>query len=132
MLSTKVALLIGVFTGFALAQEFRATLQGTIADPTQAAVPNAAITLKNQETGLQRDTNADGAGHYVFPFVVPGTYSMTVSAAGFKTTVRDGIRLSVNDNLKWTWRCRSARRPIRYRSPGTWLPYKLNPPRLGR
>jgi hypothetical protein len=100
MLSTKVALLIGVFTGFALAQEFRATLQGTIADPTQAAVPNAAVTLKNQETGLQRDTTADGAGHYVFPFVAPGSYSMTVSAAGFKTTVRDGIRLSVNDNLK--------------------------------
>src|SRR5713101_2962316 len=100
MLSTKFALLTGVLTFSALAQEFRATLQGTIADPTQAAVPNADVTLKNLENGIQRDTAADGAGHYLFPFVAPGSYSMTVKAAGFKTTVREGIQVSVNDNLR--------------------------------
>ena len=100
MRSTKVALLIGLFASAALAQEFRGTLQGAITDPTQATVPNAAVTLKNLENGIQRDTTADGAGHYLFPFVVPGSYSMTVKAAGFKTTVRDGIQISVNDNLK--------------------------------
>ena len=100
MRSTKVALLIGLLASAALAQEFRGTLQGAITDPTQATVPNAAVTLKNLENGIQRDTTADGAGHYLFPFVVPGSYSLTVKAAGFKTTVRDGIQISVNDNLK--------------------------------
>src|SRR5204862_2741357 len=65
-----------------------------------ASVPNAAVTLKNLETGIERDTVADADGHYLFPFVSPGSYSMTVKAAGFKTTVRDGIKLSVNDSLK--------------------------------
>src|SRR5215813_5335241 len=100
MLSTRVALLVAIFTFAAPAQEFRATLQGAISDPTQAAVPNAEVTLKNLETGTQRDAAADGAGHYLFPFVAPGSYSMTVKAAGFKTTVREGLRISVNDNLK--------------------------------
>ncbi|HTM51082.1 MAG TPA: TonB-dependent receptor [Bryobacteraceae bacterium] len=81
-------------------QEFRATLQGSISDPTQAGVPGASVMLKNLDTGIQRDSTADSSGHYVFPFVAPGSYSLTVQAAGFKTTVRDGIQVSVNDNLR--------------------------------
>jgi hypothetical protein len=71
---TRCSLIIGLFALSAIAQEFRATLQGTIADPSQAAVPNATVTLKNLETGIERDTTTDESGHYLFPFVVPGSY----------------------------------------------------------
>src|SRR5260370_27171944 len=100
MLLTRAALLAYLFTLSTLAQEFRATVQGTITDPSQAAVPNATATLKNLETGIERDTTADTTGHYLFSFVVPGSYSLTVKAQGFKTTVREGIQVSINDNLK--------------------------------
>ncbi|HWS96179.1 MAG TPA: carboxypeptidase regulatory-like domain-containing protein, partial [Candidatus Methylomirabilis sp.] len=82
------------------AQEFRGTLHGTITDPSQAVVSNATVSLKNLETGIVREVNADEAGHYLFPYVVPGTYSVTAKASGFKTTVRNGIEVSVNDNLR--------------------------------
>ena len=82
------------------AQEFRGTLQGTITDPSQAVVANSTVSLKNTETGIVREVTADDTGHYVFPFVQPGAYSLTAKAAGFKTTIREGISLSVNDNIR--------------------------------
>jgi hypothetical protein len=81
-------------------QEFRATLQGNITDPSGAAVPNAAATLKNTQTGIARAEKADQGGHYIFTFVTPGSYLLELQAPGFKTTVREAINLSVNDNLK--------------------------------
>ena len=82
------------------AQEFRATLQGTIMDPSRATVPKASVTLKNVETGIERKLDADDAGHYLFQFVPPGNYSVTVVAAGFKTTVRENVALSLNDSIR--------------------------------
>jgi hypothetical protein len=96
----KVILLASALACSLAAQEFRATLQGDITDPSQAAVPNATVTLKNVETGIERSIPSDPAGHYLFQFVVPGRYTLTVKAAGFKTTVRDGITLSLNDNIR--------------------------------
>jgi len=76
----------------AVAQEFRANLQGIITDPSLAAVPSAAVILKNVETGIESVTASDPAGHYLFSYLPPGSYLMTVKAAGFKTMVRDGIQ----------------------------------------
>jgi hypothetical protein len=89
-----------VISASAVAQEFRATLQGTVTDPTQAGLPSASVTLTNTGTAIERTENTDADGHYLFSFVVPGSYTLTVKAAGFKTTVRDGVLLSINDNLK--------------------------------
>jgi hypothetical protein len=86
--------------GAAPAQEFRATLQGDISDPTQARVPKATVVLRNADTGIERNGESDAAGHYLFQFVPPGTYSLTTSAGGFKTIVRTGIALSLNDNIR--------------------------------
>ena len=97
---TRATLFTCLLTLSALAQEFRGTIQGTITDPSQAAVPSATATLKNLETGIERDTSTDATGHYLFSYVVPGSYSLTVKAPGFKTTIREGIQLSINDSLK--------------------------------
>ncbi|MCX6634455.1 MAG: carboxypeptidase-like regulatory domain-containing protein, partial [Acidobacteria bacterium] len=89
-----------VFVSPVLAQEFRATLQGTIIDPNNAVVPGAKLTLTNTATAVQRETVSDSEGHYVFQFVTPGTYSLATSASGFKTDTRSGIELSVGQNLR--------------------------------
>ncbi|MDQ6705408.1 MAG: carboxypeptidase-like regulatory domain-containing protein, partial [Acidobacteriota bacterium] len=96
----QIGMLVSCLTLPAYAQEFRGTLQGTISDPSGAGVPNTAVTLKNVETGIERNETTDTAGHYLFSFVVPGSYSLTSKAQGFRTAVRDGIQLSINDNLK--------------------------------
>src|SRR5262245_54100434 len=90
--------LLLLLAGSASAQEFRATLQGTVTDPSQAAVPKATVILRNVDTSIERDTPSDDNGHYLIPFVAPGNYSVTISAPGFRTTVRNGVVLSANDN----------------------------------
>ena len=66
------------------AQEFRATLQGTITDPSRAHIAGASLLLKHTATGVERPATADVAGHYVFQFLPPGAYGLTTRAPGFK------------------------------------------------
>jgi hypothetical protein len=82
------------------AQEFRATLQGTVFDPNQAVVPGAELTLVNSETSVARKTVSGDDGHYVFQFVNPGKYSITTKAKGFKTDRRDGAELTVGQTVR--------------------------------
>jgi hypothetical protein len=46
-------------------------------------------------TGVSRDPTTDKDGFYTAPNLLPGTYGITVSAAGFATQVRKGLTLSV-------------------------------------
>src|SRR5712692_873331 len=84
----------------ASAQEFRATLQGTVTDPSGATVAGAEVALKNVDTAVERKTVTDNSGHYIFQFLPPGAYSLTTKAAGFKTNVREGIDLSLGENVR--------------------------------
>lgn len=96
----RLSVLFLVFSSWATSQEFRATLQGDVVDPSKSTIPAAEVILKNTQTGIERDTATDQSGHYIFQFVVPGTYSLSIKAPGFKTTIRDGIVLSLNDNIR--------------------------------
>jgi len=60
-----------------------AGIQGTVADPTGAAIPNAVVTATNTATGVAttRTTSADGL--YTISPVVPGVYIVTAKAEGF-------------------------------------------------
>ncbi|PYT31803.1 MAG: hypothetical protein DMG58_11445 [Acidobacteria bacterium] len=97
--------LIALVAGIALAQESRGRVQGTVADPSQAAIANATVTLRNVNTGVETVRQADAAGHYLFDFVQPGTYSVAVQAAGFQRFVQENIPVltagdvTVNANL---------------------------------
>jgi len=83
-----------------LCQEFRATLQGTITDPSKGVVAGAEVVLRNVDTAVERRTTTDGLGHYLFQFLPPGNYSLTTRVRGFKTDVRDGIKLSLSENVR--------------------------------
>jgi len=51
------------------AQEFRATLQGNVVDPSQAGIPGATVILRNVDTGIERTAPTDETGHYIFQSV---------------------------------------------------------------
>lgn len=93
-------LIVGLLALAAFAQEFRATLQGTVTDPSHAAVAGAELTLRNTATGVERKAQTDALGYYVFQFLPPATYSLTTRMAGFKTDQRDGIVISLGDNIR--------------------------------
>ncbi|MCC6586710.1 MAG: TonB-dependent receptor [Bryobacterales bacterium] len=85
---------------FLLGQDFRSTIQGTVTDPTQAAVSGATVTLKNVDTAVERTVSTDNAGFYLFQFQPPGNYEITVKAAGFRTVLNKGIVLAVTQTLR--------------------------------
>ncbi len=82
------------------AQDFRSTLQGTVSDPQQAAVANAAVSLRNIGTGQDRATTTNEDGFYIFQFLPPGNYELTIKASGFRTSVERGIELAVTQTVR--------------------------------
>src|SRR5213593_2311729 len=72
-----------------------ARLNGTVTDPTGAAVPDAKVTVHNTETGLTRETQTTGAGLYDFPNLPVGSYELTTEKTGFSSVKRTGILLTV-------------------------------------
>jgi hypothetical protein len=58
-------------------------LTGVITDPSHAVVPDANVEIRDQTRGTIQATRTDGDGVYRFFFVAPGSYSLTVSHAGF-------------------------------------------------
>jgi hypothetical protein len=79
------ALLIG---GIAHAQTAATgTIVGTLLDSSGASVPNAQVDLSSAATSITLHTKSDSDGRYVFASVPPGTYSVTVQLAGFRSVV---------------------------------------------
>ena len=76
-----------------LAQEFRAILTGEVTDPDGRAVIGATVTAINNDTKSTYTAQTSNAGVYYIPYVVPGTYTVKASAAGFKTAVQDKVEL---------------------------------------
>lgn len=77
------------------AQETRATLSGTVTDPSGAAVPAVALQLVNTKTGIKQDAKSNSDGTYRFLFVDPGTYVLSAQATGFSKFVENNIILQV-------------------------------------
>jgi hypothetical protein len=84
-----------LFTSQLRAQVAGATLSGTVNDPSGAVVPNALVSARNTATGVARTATTDSAGFYSIPNLLPGTYEVTVTAAGFSTAVQSNIELAV-------------------------------------
>lgn len=70
-----------------------ATLVGTVKDSTGAVVPAAKVLVVNTQTSFVSESVTSAKGNYYVPYLNPGTYRVTVEAAGFKQYVRDGIVL---------------------------------------
>ena len=87
-----LAAVLMVCTG-AFAQEFRGTISGQVMDSTGAAIPGASVTVRENSTGTVNQTTSDAAGEYVVPFLLPGTYTVTVKLTGFETVTRPAITL---------------------------------------
>src|SRR6266568_8280090 len=93
-----VSLIVAAACGCAFAQTTGATLQGTVNDSSQAAVPNVAVEMKNVATGIVRMTLATSEGIFRFNGVIPGEYDLTIRPpAGFKEYVQQQITLNASE-----------------------------------
>ena len=76
-------------SSMALAQDTRGKVQGMVSDPSNAVVAGATVTLRNDNTGVQAQKATDEYGKYLFDYVLPGDYTVTVELSGFKQFVRE-------------------------------------------
>ncbi len=74
-------------------------IEGTVADPTGAVIPNATVIATNKATNVSTTRTASSGGLYSTGPIIPGTYSIKVTAAGFQTYTQDNL---VVDGLKTT------------------------------
>ncbi len=76
------------FAAFAFGQGTTGSIEGTITDPNGAVVPNATVTARSTGTtaGLNQTTTTNDEGFFQFPQVQPGTYVVTATGTGFKTS----------------------------------------------
>jgi Carboxypeptidase regulatory-like domain len=81
------------------AQTSNAQLSGLITDPTGAVIGGAAIKAVNVATNVPYTAVSDGAGIYVLQELLPGPYTVTVTAPGFGDVKRAGLVLGTGDHL---------------------------------
>jgi len=91
---------ISFFVGAAAGQETRGTIVGRVTDASGAYVPGATVQVTNKAMGTKVTLQTNQDGLYTAPLLLPGTYEVSGSATGFKTSVRDNVELRVADRIE--------------------------------
>ncbi len=84
----------------AFAQRYLGAIDGEVTDPSDARIPGAVVTVQEGATHYKSTATADAAGEYSFPSLNPGTYSVTLTAPGFKTETKQGVVLTAGQMQK--------------------------------
>src|SRR6185436_13289682 len=95
--SLAVIALLFAAAGVVVAQTATSTLSGVVRDAAGGLVAGAAVTARDNATGLTRRTATDSGGRYSLPNLPPGDYELRIEMQGFKGTVRT-VTLTVGGN----------------------------------
>jgi len=91
--------------GFALVSsgafaQGNANLVGTVTDPTGALVPNAKVTITNEDNGFVRNVTTNATGSYSAPNLPNGRYEVSVEVPGFANYDRKDIVVNVDQTVR--------------------------------
>jgi Carboxypeptidase regulatory-like domain/TonB-dependent Receptor Plug Domain/TonB dependent receptor len=73
---------------------------GTVTDSTGAVIPGARVTLARVATGEKRQAVTDSDGNYSFPLIEIGDYTVSTEAAGFKTEIKTGVTVELQQKAR--------------------------------
>jgi len=74
-------------------------IEGTVSDETGGVLPAVAVTIKNQATGITRETTTDGAGRFRAPLLPVGNYEVSATLQGFATSKVPNLDLTIGQTL---------------------------------
>src|SRR3989440_7285085 len=94
---TALLLACAVFFAAAAHAQFGASIQGTVVDKSGGVVTGATVTVTNQDTGVSKTTVTVDTGFYRVSALVPGKYTISVEAAGFKKEVTKDVFVSAEE-----------------------------------
>jgi hypothetical protein len=81
------------------AQVTSGSIFGRVKDASGAYISGATVTVRSPENGATRTVTTGDSGDFVIANMPPGTYGISIEAAGFKKTDAQGIVLSAADKL---------------------------------
>src|SRR5258708_565796 len=84
-----------LFGTIALAQTDRASLEGTVTDPSGAVISGASVRILATQTSLSQQRTTNPNGEYRFPGIANGEYTVSVANSGFKTKIIADVFLEV-------------------------------------
>ena len=93
----RIALLVLLSAFASFAQRDLSTLAGTITDTSGGAVANAKVTIIETATGQQYTILTNSLGEFVRPALKASTYTVTVSAPGFKMAEQKDVLLQASE-----------------------------------
>ncbi len=88
-----LALLLGVATAFA--QQGTTEVRGRVLDPQGAMLPGVTVIVRNQDTGMFRETVSSENGTFIVGGIVPGRYEVSAELQGFKKVLRRDVELEL-------------------------------------
>src|ERR1700687_3294440 len=72
-------------------------IAGSVNDPSGALVARAAVVIRSQATGEEREVTTDAQGNFSVPFLTPDNYDLTVRAPGFKPLVLKSVLVQITE-----------------------------------
>ena len=75
-------------------QLLQGSITGNVADSSGAAIPDAKVVAREQQTNFTRETTTNTSGIYNLPTMQPGTYTISVTSPSFQTTTVSGVLVS--------------------------------------
>lgn len=78
----------------------RAIITGVVTDASGAAVPDARVTITDEQTGVKTVVGSNSAGNYSTPPLILGTYRVDIEKQGFKTFSRNGYSLTGGQTIR--------------------------------
>lgn len=88
-----LALTSMLFSTISAMAQSTGTITGTVSDPSNAAIPDAKVTVTNVGTGQSRSVQTNESGVFLFPNLPVGSYTMEIAKAGFQTQNRTATEL---------------------------------------
>lgn len=72
-------------------------LVGTVMDPSHAVIPGAAVQATDAATSTTYRTTTGATGHFMIGNLPPGTYTVTITAAGFRKAIFQDVKIIVGE-----------------------------------
>ena len=94
-------LAVSVLCGGALLAQTATQILGLVSDTSGAVVAGAKVTAKHIRTGDVRTTTSNDTGNYIFPLLAIGEYELTCTSPGFKSELRTGITLQLQQQARF-------------------------------
>ena len=84
------------------AQVVGGNISGTVTDATGAAIPNATVVIRNQDTGATRTLTTGATGTFTAPSLTIGAYTVTASSTNFADYQRSDVTVTVGQSVQLT------------------------------